>query len=334
MGSRRHRMQQQISWARMTWAELLHVDLHWIYAHIVDRLGHRTSASLRLFDSYSCEFGFVFQWWLLSSSFQCGYVAFDLFSPFPSRTLPRSTRTMTESSQLRLSILLLGNHADFLLSQSTSALSTQWAALVLWLLLEEKETSTNRQNWKFLRTRSSIGQSPSPCLCSGGPRPVRSGWQRHDFLNNRKYRYRPHTQADVGDCSPCRPSTHDRTISYKCLMIGREPWNSELRAYSCVCYDILYIKFCIVNWSCAVTVSVCLYFQTLTSAVKELILVTQPPHVPTLRGHMNAPATLVTMEMEQNVKVRSVPYFCNLNRIKRFNGEAMEAAPPRFQASS
>ena len=46
--------------------------------------------------------------------------------------------------------------------------------------------------------------------------------------------------------------------------------------------------------------------------MKELILVTQPPHVPTLRGHMSAPATLVTMEMEQNVKVRSVPYFCNL----------------------
>ena len=33
--------------------------------------------------SYSCEFGFVCRWWLLSSSFQCGYIAFDLFFPFP-----------------------------------------------------------------------------------------------------------------------------------------------------------------------------------------------------------------------------------------------------------
>ena len=38
------------------------------------------------------------------------------FSPFPSRTLPRSTRTMTDSGQLRSSISLLGNHAEFLLS--------------------------------------------------------------------------------------------------------------------------------------------------------------------------------------------------------------------------
>ena len=53
------------------------------------------------------------------------------FSPFPSRTLPRSMRTMTESGQLRSSISLLGNHADFLLSRSTSALSTLWAALAL-----------------------------------------------------------------------------------------------------------------------------------------------------------------------------------------------------------
>ena len=43
------------------------------------------------------------------------------FFPFPSRTLPRSTRTMTDSGQLRSSISLLGNHAEFLLSRSTSA---------------------------------------------------------------------------------------------------------------------------------------------------------------------------------------------------------------------
>ena len=47
-------------------------------------------------------------------------------------------------------------------------------------------------------------------------------------------------------------------------------------------------------------------FQTLTSALKELTLVTQPPYVPTLQGHMSARATLVTMEMEETVQVSHV----------------------------
>ena len=53
------------------------------------------------------------------------------FSPFPSRTLPRSTRTMTDSGQRRSSISLLGNHAEFLLSRSTSALNTLQASHAL-----------------------------------------------------------------------------------------------------------------------------------------------------------------------------------------------------------
>ena len=53
------------------------------------------------------------------------------FSAFPSRTLPRSTRTMTDSGQLRSSISLLGNHAEFLLLRSTSALNTLQASLAL-----------------------------------------------------------------------------------------------------------------------------------------------------------------------------------------------------------
>ena len=53
------------------------------------------------------------------------------FSPFPSRTLPRSTRTKTDSGQLRSSISLLGNHAEFLLSRSTSALNTLQASVAL-----------------------------------------------------------------------------------------------------------------------------------------------------------------------------------------------------------
>ena len=127
------------------------------------------------------------------------------FSPFPSRTLPRSTRTMTDSGQLRSSISLLGNHAEFLLSRSTSALNTLQASHALWFLLEEKETSTNRltdKTQKFLDTRSSISQSASTCLCSGAPRPVGDLAGAATFLSNRKYRCRPYTQPDVGNCWP------------------------------------------------------------------------------------------------------------------------------------
>ena len=53
------------------------------------------------------------------------------FSPFPSRSLPRSARTMTDSSQLRSSISLPGTLPIFLLSRSTSALNTLQAALAL-----------------------------------------------------------------------------------------------------------------------------------------------------------------------------------------------------------
>ena len=41
------------------------------------------------------------------------YGVLRYFSPLPSRTLPCSTRTMTDSSQLRSSIPLPGYHADF-----------------------------------------------------------------------------------------------------------------------------------------------------------------------------------------------------------------------------
>ena len=109
-----------------------HVDLHWhwIYAYIVDR---RRSTERRLhFDSptrtcvnsdSSVNDGYCFRLFSLDMS------PSTYFSPFPSRTLPRSTRTMTDSGQLRSSISLLGNHADFLLSRSTSALNTLQAIL-------------------------------------------------------------------------------------------------------------------------------------------------------------------------------------------------------------
>ena len=56
---------------------------------------------------------------------------------------------------------------------------------------------------KFLDTRSSISQSASTCLYSGAPRPVGDLAGAATFLSNRKYRYRPYTQPDVGNCWPC-----------------------------------------------------------------------------------------------------------------------------------
>ena len=64
-----------------------------------------------------------------------------------------------------------------------------------------------------------------------------------------------------------------------------------------------------------------LHFQTKTSAVKELTPVTQLPHAPTLRGHMSALATLVTMEMERNVKVSPVPEYIKLKTIGNRKGD-------------
>ena len=94
------------------------------------------------------------------------------FSPFPSRTLPRST-------------------------------GSPWS-----VIHSGREGNINKQTYKtqtFVHTRSSIRQSASPCscLCSGAPRPVSDpGAGAATFFSNRKYRYRPHTQPDVGNCWP------------------------------------------------------------------------------------------------------------------------------------
>ena len=54
--------------------------------------------------------------------------------------------------------------------------------------------------------------------------------------------------------------------------------------------------------------------------MKELTLVTQTPHVPTLLDLMSAPATLVTMEMEETVQVShaitlQLPVICEVGNI-------------------
>ena len=91
-----------------------HVHWHWIYAYIVDR---RRSTERRLhFDSPtrtrvnldSCvNDGYCLR------HFSVDTAPSTYFFPFPSRTLPRSTRTMTDSGQLRSSISLPEYHVDF-----------------------------------------------------------------------------------------------------------------------------------------------------------------------------------------------------------------------------
>ena len=89
---------------------------------------------------------------------------------------------------------------------------------------------------KYLDTRSSISQSASTCLCSGAPRPVGDLAGAATFLSNRKYRYRPYTEPDVGYCWPwsqptstnvrrlrVSPTTHDwQRLSWTC------PWPSKI----------------------------------------------------------------------------------------------------------
>ena len=66
---------------------------------------------------------------------------------------------------------------------------------------------------KFAQISAPLG-STLPCLCSGGVRPVRFNcWQRRDFLSNRKYRYRPQSQADVGIAGHVSQSAHSLILA-------------------------------------------------------------------------------------------------------------------------
>ena len=151
----------------------------WIYAYMARaterRLHFDSPTRTRVNSDSSVNDGYCFRLFSVDTS------PSTYFSPFPSRTLSRCTWTMTDSGQLRSSISLLGNHAEFLLSRSTSALNTLQASHALWFLLEEKETSTNGQNSK-VSWHSIVDQSVRIDLpvfrrsaASG-----RSGWRR-DF---------------------------------------------------------------------------------------------------------------------------------------------------------
>ena len=106
-----------------------HMYWHWIYAYTwratERRLHFDSPTRTRVNSDSSVNDGYCFRLFSVDTS------PSTYFSPFPSRTLPRSTRTMTDSDQLRSSISLLGNHAEFLLSRSTSALNTLQASHAL-----------------------------------------------------------------------------------------------------------------------------------------------------------------------------------------------------------
>ena len=153
-----------------------HMYWRWIYAYMA---GHRTSTSLwlELSDSYTCEFGFVCQWWLLFSSFQCGYVASDLFFPFPKSNSasqnanddwerPTSIDDLTAREPCR--IFTFAKHVSF--EHSTG--------IPCPVISSRRDRNINKwtKTQKFLDTRSSISQSASSCLCSGAPRPVQCTW--------------------------------------------------------------------------------------------------------------------------------------------------------------
>ena len=127
------------------------------------------------------------------------------FSPFPSRTLPRNTRTMTDSGQLRSLISLPGYHVDFY--TFAEHVSFEHSTNSLWpVIYSGKEGNINQQT-KLKSFFTLDRRSGSPHLALLMPvfgrsaASARSGWRR-DFLSSRKYRYRPHTQPDVGNCWP------------------------------------------------------------------------------------------------------------------------------------
>ena len=160
MGFRWHscRQQQQINW--VTQAEL-HVDCICTHTSSIDQATERRlhfdsptrtrgNSDLCVHDCY-CLRVWIRRLWPIFPLSQV-----ELCLGVRARWL--------ESGQFRSSISLPGNHAD-LLSQSTSTLSTLWAALALWLLLGEKETSqTDKTQNFFAHNRRSVSPLCPACV--------------------------------------------------------------------------------------------------------------------------------------------------------------------------
>ena len=163
------------------------------------------------------------------------------FSPFPSRTLSRSTRMMTDSGQLWSSISLPGYHVDFF--TFAEHVSFEHSTGSPWpVVYSGREGNINKQTYKTqkfqVHTRSSIRQSASPLLTVFGrsAASARPGAVTATFRSNRKYRYRPHTQSDVGNCWPCQQAEsklHHPSWLRSCTCTGLpcHPQVGQVRAF-------------------------------------------------------------------------------------------------------
>ena len=188
---------------------------------------HRTSTSLWLSDSYSCEFGFVCQWWLLSSSFQCGCGAFDLFSPFPKSN--SASQYANDDGQRPTSIVDLTARVPcrFFYFRGARQLWTLYrqpfACELFWK--RRKHQQTDIQNSNVSSSHSIVEQAVRIALLPVFGRSAasaRSGAGAATFHSNGKYRYRPHTQSDVGNCWPC--TDHTFLFSGRLFFFQFENW--------------------------------------------------------------------------------------------------------------
>ena len=142
---------------------------------------HRTSTSFWLSDSYSCEFGFVCQWWLLSSSFQCGYGAFDRFFPFPKSN--SASQYANDDGQRPTSIVDLTARVPCRFFYFRGARQL-WALYRQPAIYSRREGNINKQTYKtqsFFTLDRRSGRAASHCLwvCIG--RSAIWRWRR-DFL--------------------------------------------------------------------------------------------------------------------------------------------------------
>ena len=148
----------------------------------------------------------------MSSSFQCGYGAFDLFFPFPKSN--SASQYANNDGQRPTSIVDLTARVPCRFFTFAEHVSFEHSAGSPWpVIYSGREGNINKQTYKtqkFLHTQSSIRQSASPCsywhvpVFGRSAASARSGAGAATFRSNRKYRYRPHTQSDVGNCWPCR----------------------------------------------------------------------------------------------------------------------------------
>ena len=92
------------------------------------------------------------------------------FSPFPSRTLPRSTRTMTDSGQLRSSISLPGYHVDFFYFRGARQLWTLYrqplGCDLFWKRRKHQQTDIQNSKVSLHSIVDQAGPHHPSCSCA------------------------------------------------------------------------------------------------------------------------------------------------------------------------